>query len=1176
MAAVSPSSPRPPDPAAATASVRLDVRAGGGVTSYRVDETGFLLGSVPGCDLRLPGAGMPPVLALVAPQGDRVRLRKLAPIGGLFLNDEPVVDAVLSDGDRIVAGGIEIGVSITAPATVPVVRVRLFDGTADERETVLKEQEETLDRERAELAALRHELNGRAEELGKREEEIAGVRREMDDIRRQLHQRYRQRRDRLTAMQEAVRRAGRRVQEQRRELVAERERTEALRAGGGAYEAEMRLLAGQMTEKAALLQEQEQALRQGELQLEADRRKLDAETAQQKKKLDEERQALQRSQAQHQTDLVRLDRLAATLEQRQRQVQRTALEIDRRYETLQRDTRELEEQAGRLDEWQSGIDQQREEIEQQRRDLDAGRAEVAARAAALEGQQAMLAGLRTRMERLRDEHRRREQALDEQKARQDAAEEETVRRLTEARRLSQELAAEKQLREGQARQLEERKATLESAVAQLRLSHARMTQEAAALDDRRRELEETALRQQEQVSLLEARQREADAERERLRLDRLSLDERQANIGRAEQVMAALQEQLRRRAEELSSRQKALDEQAEAEQAAREAHEKRWAEHDESYRRKDEELDTRQRTFDSQRAELDDMRADLESREVALRGEVQELLAAKEQMASQRQQHQAELMQCASEAERLRQQADVARVEVQALDQQLPELQRLAEESLQRLALAREQLRGYLAEIHAYVRQGRADLDALREGVSQEQRRLDQARDTHRLAVATFRQQLGDWQGQLAELKLSLSHGESRLEQRLAEVEERAQQIDAASRQLAEQADQLQEQERAVVERRQEVDRHLDDMREWYRKKLRELARIEADEEPAGESRTPHPDETPLTTARPGLLSMTGDVEPGDRQLGELMRSLELIDADTLTALLVEARRRRRSLRQLLLQGGYLTLFQLALIEAGNLDGLVLGPVRVIDRLHATPQEAVYRVFDPRHDRECLLRHLAEAEMQDAVRPDEFRQRFAAVVELSHPSIAATWEVLEIAGRPAVLQEWLTGLPSTEWPALSAVPGVWFRLLSQAALGLQTAHQAGLTHGNLQAALVICTSEGVLKLCGLGEPAWLTQAIHEGGDLADDLRALGRCALAWSTPTGERKGARTKPLPESLQGVLRRLCGEDGAEPFGSASELLEALDAAGSSVPPNAAAWERFVKHVREQSGETPLRRSA
>src|SRR5207248_321902 len=133
--------------------------------------------------------------------------------------------------------------------------------------------------------------------------------------------------------------------------------------------------------------------------------------------------------------------------------------------------------------------------------------------------------------------------------------------------------------------------------------------------------------------------------------------------------------------------------------------------------------------------------------------------------------------------------------------------------------------------------------------------------------------------------------------------------------------------------------------------------------------------------------------------------------------------------------------YQMALIETGNLDGLVLGPLRVVDRLRVTPCEAVYRVFDPRRNHEAILRYLAEAEIEDAVHPDEFRQRFAQAAALQHPNVAVTFEVLEIQGRPAVLQECLSGLPSSDWPGLAAVPGIWLRLLKQAALGLHALHQ---------------------------------------------------------------------------------------------------------------------------------------
>jgi hypothetical protein len=323
------------------------------------------------------------------------------------------------------------------------------------------------------------------------------------------------------------------------------------------------------------------------------------------------------------------------------------------------------------------------------------------------------------------------------------------------------------------------------------------------------------------------------------------------------------------------------------------------------------------------------------------------------------------------------------------------------------------------------------------------------------------------------------------------------------------------------------------------------------------------------------ILTLTGEVDVGDRQLGDLLKTLELIDGDTLTALLLEARRQRRSLRHLLLAGDYLTLYQMALIEAGNLDGLILGPVRVIDRLHSAAHEAVYRVFDPRHNREAVLRHLGEAVMHDAVRPDEFRQRFGAAEGVRDVHVAATYEVLEILGRPAALQELFNGLPAPEWPALAAAPGVWFRLISQAAVGLRALHAAGQVHGHLDPACFVMTPEGVLKIRGLGEPAWLCETQYDADPKPTaDLLRLGRAAAQWAAAGAIRRTAKTRPLPEPLQALLNRLTGEGGAVGrIGSATELLNELERLGAEAPANAAAWERFLHQIREQSADRALR---
>ena len=140
-------------------------------------------------------------------------------------------------------------------------------------------------------------------------------------------------------------------------------------------------------------------------------------------------------------------------------------------------------------------------------------------------------------------------------------------------------------------------------------------------------------------------------------------------------------------------------------------------------------------------------------------------------------------------------------------------------------------MRGHLTELHDFARLSREDLASLRaksarkpNACANRRKALNRAKAEHRLAATANRQQLIDWQGQVAEMKRILSSSESRLDARQAAVAEAARQADATTLHLAEQAEQLRQERKAVSARRTEVERHLADMREWYRKKLRELA----------------------------------------------------------------------------------------------------------------------------------------------------------------------------------------------------------------------------------------------------------------------------------------------------------------------------------------------------------------
>ena len=109
----SPSAPLAAPAADGLPAVRLELRHGSArPTTHDVADVSFLIGSVPGCDLRLPGANLPPVLCLLSREPDGVTLRKLAPTQAVLVNARPVSSAPLADGDRLTIGPCELLVQV--------------------------------------------------------------------------------------------------------------------------------------------------------------------------------------------------------------------------------------------------------------------------------------------------------------------------------------------------------------------------------------------------------------------------------------------------------------------------------------------------------------------------------------------------------------------------------------------------------------------------------------------------------------------------------------------------------------------------------------------------------------------------------------------------------------------------------------------------------------------------------------------------------------------------------------------------------------------------------------------------------------------------------------------------------------------------------------------------------
>ena len=101
----------------------------------------------------------------------------------------------------------------------------------------------------------------------------------------------------------------------------------------------------------------------------------------------------------------------------------------------------------------------------------------------------MLATLRTRLERMREEMRQQEQALADQRAMLAASEDDLRARLEEAERLRSEAANDKQLWQSERERFDARKEALEQAVAHLRKTQESFAAEQAELEARQAELD---------------------------------------------------------------------------------------------------------------------------------------------------------------------------------------------------------------------------------------------------------------------------------------------------------------------------------------------------------------------------------------------------------------------------------------------------------------------------------------------------------------------------------------------------------------------------------------------------------------------------------------------------------------------------------------------------------------
>jgi serine/threonine protein kinase len=203
-----------------------------------------------------------------------------------------------------------------------------------------------------------------------------------------------------------------------------------------------------------------------------------------------------------------------------------------------------------------------------------------------------------------------------------------------------------------------------------------------------------------------------------------------------------------------------------------------------------------------------------------------------------------------------------------------------------------------------------------------------------------------------------------------------------------------------------------------------------------------------------------------------------------------------------------------------------LGQYKILDRIGAGTLGDVYRARDTRLGRTVAVK-LPGAELQtDRVRLDALSQDARAASVLSHPNIAALYEIGDEGGRLFLVFEFVPGEPLKR--VIAGRPLNMRRavdLATQMADALAEAHAAEVVHGGLTPDTVMITPKGNAKILDFGFVRWKKNQTPGGeSDHRTDIEALG--ALLFEMLTGRPPSEASPRLGASIPGELDEIVGK--------------------------------------------------
>ncbi len=217
-----------------------------------------------------------------------------------------------------------------------------------------------------------------------------------------------------------------------------------------------------------------------------------------------------------------------------------------------------------------------------------------------------------------------------------------------------------------------------------------------------------------------------------------------------------------------------------------------------------------------------------------------------------------------------------------------------------------------------------------------------------------------------------------------------------------------------------------------------------------------------------------------------------------------------------------------------------LAHYKLLERLGTGPLGDIYRARDTQLGRTVSIRVLPPSITSDPRTRGRFLDDARAAAALSHPNVAAVYEVGEDQGQLFLAGEFVPGDP------LRAVlgghgmnPRRAIDLSAQLADGVADGHALGLVHGHITPDFIVVNPRGNAKLLDFGLARWVAGTPDEVCTPGDDIKALGAVAAEMVGGKGAGGG--------ELDAIVARARATPGGQGYQSAATLAAELRSLGA-----------------------------